>query len=308
MINTRKDQPYAERRKGIVLAGGTGSRLLPLTLGTSKQLMPIFDKPLIYYPLSTLIMSGVRDVLFISTPHDLPSFQRLLGDGSKWGMTFSYAVQDQPRGIADAFRIGRDYLDGGPSVLILGDNIFFGHGMQALLGRAGKRPGATVFASLVRDPHRFGIVEMNADYDVIGLEEKPAAPKSHWAVTGLYFVDGQAPDFAAEVEYSARGELEILSLLDRYLQRQQLGVEILHRGYAWLDAGTHESLHQASDFVKTLQDRQGLLICSPEELAYRNGLISIDQLAELADEQKQSTYGEALMAIVRQERDGLSKR
>ncbi|MCG7506286.1 glucose-1-phosphate thymidylyltransferase RfbA [Mesorhizobium retamae] len=308
MLNKRTDKIKITRRKGIVLAGGKGSRLLPLTLGTSKQLMPIFDKPLIYYPLSTLIMSGVQEVLFISTPHDLPSFQRLLGDGSKWGMMFNYAIQDQPRGIADAFRIGRDYLDGEPSVLILGDNIFFGHGMQAVLSHAETRSGATIFASLVRDPHRFGIVELNANYDVIGLEEKPAAPKSHWAVTGLYFVDGRAPDFADEIECSSRGELEILSLLNHYLQRQQLGVEILHRGYAWLDAGTHESLHQASDFVKTLQDRQGLLVCSPEELAYRNGLISIDRLAELADEQKQSTYGEALMTIVRQERDDLSKR
>lgn len=295
------------RRKGIVLAGGTGSRLLPLTLGVSKQLMPVFDKPLIYYPLATLIMAGVREVLFISTPHDLPSFKRLLGDGSKWGMAFSYAVQDHPRGIADAFRIGREYLNGAPSVLILGDNIFFGHGMQSLLKRAAERPGATIFASLVRDPHRFGIVEMTANNDVVSLEEKPAEPKSHWAVTGLYFVDGRAPDFADEVEYSARGELEILSLLHGYLQNQELGVEVLHRGFAWLDAGTHESLHQASDFVKTLQDRQGLLVCSPEELAYRNGLISIDRLAELADEQKQSTYGEALKAIVRQECDDPAK-
>lgn len=269
--------------------------------------MPVFDKPLIYYPLATLIMAGVREVLFISTPHDQASFQRLLGDGSKWGMAFSYAVQDHPRGIADAFRIGRDYLDGAPSVLILGDNIFFGHGMQNLLSRAAARSGATIFASLVRDPHRFGIVEMTTSYEVIGLEEKPAVPKSHWAVTGLYFVDGHAPDFAEEVEYSARGELEILSLLQRYLQQRELRVETLHRGFAWLDAGTHESLHQASNFVKTLQDRQGLLVCSPEELAYRNGLISIDRLADLADEQRQSTYGEALMAIVRQDRDDPSK-
>jgi glucose-1-phosphate thymidylyltransferase len=289
-------------RKGIILAGGSGNRLLPLTRGTSKQLLPIFDKPLIYYPISTLIMAGTRDILVIATPDDSVAFRRLLGDGSQWGIHFSYAVQDHPRGLADAYRIGRDFLDGAPSVLILGDNIFFGHGLQALIDRAAGNSGATVFASLVRDPRQFGVVELDRQRRVLSIEEKPEHPRSPWAVTGLYFLDGNACDYADEVVPSARGELEIVSILQCYLDIGNLSVELLHRGFAWLDAGTHESLHQAGEFVKTLQDRQGLLISSPEELAFRRGLITVDQLSELAQAQRQSSYGKALADIVAQER------
>lgn len=289
-------------RKGIILAGGTGSRLAPLTLAASKQLLPIFDKPLIYYPIATLIMAGVREVLIVTAPDDAAAFHRLLGDGSQWGMRFSYAVQDHPRGLADAYRIGRSFLDGAPSVLILGDNIFFGHGLQALLSRAASTPGATIFASLVRDPQRFGVVELDENGHPLSLVEKPQAPRSKWAVTGLYFLDGHACDYADEVTPSSRGEIEIVSVLHRYLETGRLSVETLHRGFAWLDAGTHESLHQAGEFVKTLQDRQGLLVSSPEELAYRRGLISLDALARLAEQQRQSSYGEALAQLVAQER------
>lgn len=289
-------------RKGIILAGGAGSRLSPLTLAVSKQLLPVFDKPLVYYPIATLIMAGVREVLIITTPEDTEAFRRLLGDGSQWGMRFSYAVQDHPRGLADAYRIGRSFLDGAPSVLILGDNIFFGHGLQALLSRAANGPGATIFASLVRDPQRFGVVELDANGHPLSLVEKPQAPRSKWAVTGLYFLDGYACDYADYVTPSTRGEIEIVSVLHRYLETGRLSVETLHRGFAWLDAGTHESLHQAGEFVKTLQDRQGLLVSSPEELAYRRGLISLDALARLADQQRQSSYGEALAHLVAQER------
>ncbi|VVT29623.1 glucose-1-phosphate thymidylyltransferase RfbA [Hoeflea sp. EC-HK425] len=287
-------------RKGIVLAGGSGSRLHPLTLGVSKQLLPVFDKPLIYYPIATLIMSGVREVLFITTPDDASAFKRLLGDGSQWGMDFNYAVQDKPRGLADAYRIGRAFLDGAPSVLILGDNIFFGHGLKSLLERAAGNSGATIFTSLVRDPTRFGVVELDSNQRPVSIEEKPEKPRSRWAATGLYFLDHKACDFADEVLPSKRGEIEIISILQRYLDDGNLNVETLHRGFAWLDAGTHESLHQAGEFVKTLQDRQGLLVSSPEELAFRHGLIDVDQLSALAESQKQSSYGEALMELVNQ--------
>jgi glucose-1-phosphate thymidylyltransferase len=289
-------------RKGIILAGGTGSRLAPLTLAASKQLLPIFDKPLIYYPISTLIMAGVREILVITTPDDALAFKRLLGDGSQWGVCFSYAVQDHPRGLADAYRIGRDFLCGRPSVLILGDNIFFGHGLQALVDRAACNSGATIFASLVRDPSQFGVVEIDRERRILSIEEKPERPRSHWAMTGLYFLDENACDYAQQVVPSTRGELEIISILQRYLDANTLSVETLHRGFAWLDAGTHESMHQASEFVKTLQDRQGLLVSSPEELAYRHGLITLDQLSELAQGQRQSSYGKALADIVVQER------
>lgn len=301
MTGERRDAVSRPARKGIVLAGGYGSRLFPLTFGVSKQLMPIYDKPLIYYPIATLIMAGVREILFITTPEDRAAFQRLLGDGSQWGMAFSYAVQDHPRGLADAYRIGRSFLNGAPSVLILGDNIFFGHGLQALLDEAAGQPGATVFASMVSDPSRFGVVEIDAAQRPVTIEEKPVAPRSRWAITGLYFMDGRACDIADEVEPSARGEIEIVSVLQRYLDENSLSVERLHRGFAWLDAGTHESLHQAGEFVKTLQNRQGLLVSSPEELAYRHGLISLDGLAELADRQKQSSYGAALADLVAHE-------
>jgi glucose-1-phosphate thymidylyltransferase len=289
-------------RKGIVLAGGTGSRLFPLTMAASKQLLPIFDKPLIYYPISTLIMAGVREILVITTADDAKPFHRLLGDGSQWGIRFCYAVQDHPKGLADAYRIGRDFLDGAPSVLILGDNIFFGHGLQALIDRAAVNDGATIFASLVRDPRQFGVVEIDDEAHALSIEEKPEHPRSPWAVTGLYFLDENACDYADDVVPSARGELEIVSILQRYLNAGTLNVETLHRGFAWLDAGTHESLHQAGEFVKTLQDRQGLLISSPEELAFRRGLITLDQLSDLAQRQRQSSYGRALADIVAQER------
>lgn len=289
------------KRKGIVLAGGSGTRLFPLTLGVSKQLLPIFDKPMIYYPLSTLIMAGVREVLFITTPRDSAAFQALLGDGSSLGMSFTYAIQDVPRGLADAYRIGRKFLAGAPSVMVLGDNLHFGHGFQALLDSADSARGASIFAALVRNPSSFGIVELDEEYRPVSLEEKPAKPRSHWAITGLYFMDERAPDLAEEVRPSARGELEIVSMLERYLHLGCLNVERLHRGFAWLDAGTHESLHQAADFVKTLQDRQGLLICSPEELAYRKGYISLGQLDAAAGKLSHSTYGEALKAVVEQE-------
>lgn len=290
-------------RKGIVLAGGTGSRLFPLTRGVSKQLLPIFDKPLVYYPLSTLIMAGVREVLFITNPQDLAAFQRLLGDGSQFGMTFSYAIQNEPRGLADAYRIGRSFLAGAKSILILGDNIFFGHGIANMLASAWESEGASVFASLVRDPHRFGVVELDAYGKPISIKEKPKVTKSRWAVTGLYFLDERACDYADDVVPSERGEIEIVSILERYLHNAELNVERLHRGFAWLDAGTHESLHQASDFVKTLQDRQGLLVCSPEELAYRKGFISLDALERLGRELSQSSYGESLLALVEQEQN-----
>lgn len=290
-------------RKGIVLAGGSGSRLFPLTRGVSKQLLPIFDKPLIYYPLSTLIMAGVREVLFITNPQDLVAFQRLLGDGSQLGMAFSYAVQDEPRGLADAYRIGRSFLGGAKSILILGDNIFFGHGIASMLSSAWDAAGASVFASLVKDPHRFGVVELDAANKPVSIKEKPKVTKSRWAVTGLYFLDERACDYADEVVPSERGEIEIVSILERYLEKGELSVERLHRGFAWLDAGTHESLHQASDFVKTLQDRQGLLVCSPEELAYRKGFISLEALDKLAWDLRHSSYGEALLSLAEQERD-----
>lgn len=288
-------------RKGIVLAGGTGTRLYPLTLGVSKQLLPVFDKPLVYYPLATLILAGVREVLFITTPQDRPGFARLMGDGSQWGMSFSYAEQETPRGVADAYLVAREFLDGAPSVLILGDNIFFGHGLQTMLERAGARDGGTIFASRVRDPARFGVVEMDADDRALSLEEKPARPRSNWAVTGLYFLDGAASARAATVTPSERGELEIVSVLQPYLDEGRLNVEMLHRGFTWLDAGTHESLHQAGEFVQTLQDRQGLLVCSPEELAYRQGFITLDRLAEIAQKLEKSSYGQALAELVAHE-------
>lgn len=289
------------KRKGIVLAGGTGSRLFPLTLSVSKQLLPIFDKPLIYYPLSVLILAGIQEVLFITTPDSAESFRNLLGDGSRFGMSFEYAVQTEPRGLADAYKIGRKFLNGSPSVLILGDNIFFGHDFQTHLARAYARKGASIFASLVKDPERFGVVQVDERGKALSVVEKPSKPLSRWAITGLYFMDERAPDFAVDVKPSARGEIEIVSILERYLAEDELSTEMLHRGFAWLDAGTHESLHQASDFVKTLQDRQGLLVCSPEEIAYRMKLISLDQLSRLASDLKQSSYGQSLQAIVQQE-------
>ncbi|MDR0183160.1 glucose-1-phosphate thymidylyltransferase RfbA [Lysobacter arvi] len=285
-------------RKGIILAGGTGTRLYPITKGVSKQLLPVFDKPMIYYPLSALMLAGIREVLVINTPHEQSLFQALLGDGSQWGMHIQYAVQPSPDGLAQAYLIGREFLAGGPSCLVLGDNIFHGPGLTAMLKRAdARRTGATVFGYWVRDPERYGVAEFDAEGRVVGLEEKPAVPRSHYAVTGLYFYDGRASDFAAELTPSARGELEITDLNRRYLDEGSLHMEQLGRGYAWLDTGTHQSLLEASNYIATIEARQGLRVCCPEEIAWNNGWIDADQLNELARPLTKNGYGEYLMSL-----------
>jgi glucose-1-phosphate thymidylyltransferase len=288
-------------RRGIILAGGSGTRLYPLTQAVSKQLLPVYDKPMIYYPLSTLMLAGIRDVLVINTPHEQPLFQRLLGDGSQWGLSIRYAVQPSPDGLAQAFVIGRDFVNGEPSCLILGDNIFYGHGLTESMQRAVERDrGATVFGYWVRDPERYGVAEFDANDRVVGLEEKPSKPKSHWAVTGLYFYDGRVCDFAAALNPSARGELEITDLNRCYLDDGSLMLERLGRGYAWLDTGTHESLTEASNYIETIENRQGLKVCCPEEIAYQNGWISAEQVQRLAAPLAKNGYGRYLLQLIEQ--------
>ncbi len=285
--------------KGIILAGGRGTRLHPLTLVMSKQLLPVYDKPMVYYPLSMLMLAGIREILVISTPEDLPNFQRLLGDGSQWGLRFSYAEQDQPRGLADAFRVGADFIGGDSACLILGDNIFFGHGLPEMLRRAAAlKEGALIFAYAVRDPERYGVVDFDSNGLVLSLEEKPAKPKSNYAVPGIYFYDSKVVELAANLQPSKRGELEITDLNRLYLERGELRVDILGRGVAWLDAGTHESLLQSAGFVQAVQERQGMMISCPEEIAYRMGYINDDQLREQVSGMANNGYTDYLRRLL----------
>jgi glucose-1-phosphate thymidylyltransferase len=285
--------------QGIILAGGSGTRLYPLTKGVSKQLMPVFDKPMIYYPLTTLMLAGIRRVLVITTPHEQAAFKALLGDGSQWGMELHYAVQPSPDGLAQAFLIGRDFIAGRPCALVLGDNLFYGHGLPEMLGRSAEHEtGATIFGYWVKSPEAYGVVEFDSQGRVIGIEEKPTKPKSHYAVTGLYFYDGRASDFAATLRPSARGELEITDLNRLYLEQGDLRLEKLGRGFAWLDTGTPEALLQAANFVQSIEVRQGLQVACPEEIAYRRGWISSAQLEQLAAALSKTAYGQYLGTIL----------
>lgn len=287
--------------KGIILAGGSGTRLYPITQSISKQLLPIYDKPMVYYPLSILMLAGIRQILMINTPHEQALFQRLLGDGSQWGINIQYAVQPSPDGLAQAFIIGRDFIGSDPSCLVLGDNIFYGVGLTERLKRAVSREqGATVFGYWVRDPERYGVAEFNTEGRVIGLEEKPTNPKSNYAVTGLYFYDSRVCDYAAQLKPSVRGELEITDLNRRYLEDGSLHLEQLGRGYAWLDTGTHESLMEAGNYIQTIENRQGLKVCCPEEIAYLNGWIDAEQLLCLAAPLAKTGYGQYLQRLVEQ--------